>query len=86
MEHIRKIVREELILISEEGNKDERLIDRHPIFSDPEKSMEYAMEWIEMANTLKLFRQSVGIVLWNMDSPEEKIEELKELYSEYIKI
>lgn len=84
MDKVRRIVREEMVKFHEINEDGKRLIDRHPVFSNPEKAMDYAMEWIEKANTLKQFQLIVGQVLDSMDSPEEKIKYLKEIYADYI--
>lgn len=85
MEDVRKIIIEELEkLIEVEPLR--YMANDHPIFSNPEKAFDYAMEWAEKTNKLKHFRQLVGNILWSTDSSEEKIEQLKPLYKEYIKI
>ncbi|MEX2484771.1 MAG: hypothetical protein WED10_09430 [Brumimicrobium sp.] len=82
MENIRKIIKEELEELMEVDILRSMAGD-HPIFSNPEKAFDYAMEWAEKTNKLRQFHQLVGNVLWNTNFPEEKIEHLKSLYKEY---
>ena len=63
------------------------MANNHPIFSNPEKAFDYAMEWINKTNRLKYFHQLVGNALYNATkTPEENIEHLKELYKEFVDV
>lgn len=79
---MRKIIREELEkLIEIEPLRS--MSNSHPVFSNPERAFDYAMEWAEKANQLKHFHQLVGNILWDTSPPEERIEQLRHLYKEY---
>lgn len=82
MEEVRRIIKEELEkLVEIEPLRS--MANDHPIFSNPEKAFDYAMEWAEKTNQLKHFHQLVGSVLWDTAPPEERIEQLRLLYKEY---
>lgn len=85
MESIRNIIKEELEQLMEVDVL-RALAGKLPVFSNPEKAFDYAMEWIDKTQKLEHFHQLVGNVLWNTESSEEKIEELKLLYKEYANI
>lgn len=89
MKNIREIVKEELEKTLQMDNilfDSSNPFDNHPFFGNPEKMYNYAMEQAEKFDKLRHFHQLVGNTLWGINSPEEKMEELKNLYKEYLKV
>lgn len=80
MEKVRKIVQEQIAKLMDEND----FINKHPFFGNPEKMYNYAIEWMDKAQKMQHFHQLVGNILWNPSSPEEKIEQLRYLYKEYV--
>lgn len=82
MENVLKIIREELNEIVNEGGL--MNFENHPIFSDPTKAAEYAMDWMQKASDLNRFYWQVSNVLEIVDmSPEEKIARIQDLMPHY---
>ncbi len=82
MDEMREIIREELKLVVNEGG----LInfENHPIFSNPTKAAEYAMDWMQKASDLNRFYWQISNIMGTVDmSPEEKIANIQELMPHY---
>lgn len=82
MEDVRKIIREEIaIVINERGLMN---FEKHPIFSNPTKAAEYAMDWMQKASDLNRFYWQVSNILGTSDmAPEEKLARIQELMPHY---
>lgn len=86
MEEICKIVIEELLRLQiDENQEGSAPFKSHPYFGNPEKMYNEAMKWMDKAHKLGHFHQLVGNVLWDTTSSEDKIEVLKDLYSQFVK-
>ena len=87
MEDIRKIVQEELVKLytMDENQEESNPFESHPYFGNPEKMYNEAMKWMDKAHKLGHFYQLVGNVLWDTTPSEEKIENLKDLYRQFVK-
>ena len=79
MEELKKIIRDELEQLIFE-NEDSNFFTRHPIFSNPEKAAEYAIEYMEKYDVMKRFYDNVSRVIWNSDlNPDKKLNEILKL-------
>lgn len=80
MGDVRKIIQEELTKLVNEND----FIKKHPIFSNPMKAAEYAMEWQDKAAKMNKFYWQVSNILGIIDmSPEEKVSKIQELMPHY---
>lgn len=82
MKDVRNIIREELSRLIDEGSF--MNFEKHPIFSNPTKAAEYAMDWMQKASDLNRFYWQVSNILGISDmTPGEKLARIQELMPHY---
>lgn len=76
MGDIRQVIQGELKKLMFE-NEDSNFFTKHPLFSNPQKAAEYAIEYMEKYNIMKRFHDQVlNIAFSSEKTSEEKIEEI----------
>lgn len=71
------IIKEEVDKVFSEG------IENLPIFNDPLKAAEYAMQWQEKATNLNIFYWQVEAIITSQLSPQDKITRISTLLPNY---
>ena len=91
MKEIRKIISEELQhLFEEEGEAEaeaEEMFKHVPELSDPKLLRQYAMHWQKVATELNFFYNGVADNVNSAElSPEQKLDEIRQLLKRYASI
>jgi len=82
MEELKKVIRAELRQLIFE-NEDSNFFTRHPVFSNPEKAAEYAMQWQEKATELNKFYWTVEAIVTSQLASQDKVNRISELLPNY---